>query len=48
MEERRSDKKYNLYIEGMRIVLTLYIILMHGEYLFRDISCDRIFEGGGI
>lgn len=37
MEERSSAKKYNLYIEGMRIIFTFYIILMHGEYLFRDI-----------
>lgn len=42
----KHRSEYHLYIELMRIVLTIYIILMHGEYLFRNISCNRIFEGG--
>lgn len=37
---------YNVYTEFMRILLTVYIILMHSEYLYRDISANRIFEGG--
>ena len=41
-----EKKNYNLYIECMRIILTIYIILMHGEYLFRNISAGRIYEGG--
>lgn len=39
-------KGKNIYIESNRIIFTLFIIIMHGEYLFRDISDERIFRGG--
>lgn len=38
----------NVYIEINRIIFTFFIILMHGEYLIRDIASERVFRGGYI
>ena len=37
----------NLYVDIMRCIFCIWIVLMHGESLYRDISLNkRIFEGG--
>ena len=46
--ERKIIVNRNVYIEINRIIFTFFIILMHGEYLIRDIASERVFRGGYI
>ena len=36
----------NIWIDAMRITFCIWIILMHGEYLYHGTSAKRMFEGG--
>lgn len=38
----------NVFVDLCKVVFTIYVFVMHGEYLFRDISHGRLFMGGYI
>lgn len=45
--QNKSDiSNRNTWIDMMRVVFCLYIIFMHGEIYLRDITVNRLFEGG--
>lgn len=46
LKTENNEVSRNPWIDFMRIFFCLWIILMHGESLYRDTTTGRMFEGG--
>lgn len=46
LQDKNDVSNRNTWIDMKRVVFCLYIIFMHGEIYLRDITVNRLFEGG--